>query len=106
MVDQELSAARDPLAGTWVDDILLTGGGDDCCLWLREPISRQQLRVTIEDRQHRLTAAGLRAGGSVVLCLPPSVEYVANLLAVWRIGAQVTVLDHRLTQHEVDNAVR
>jgi acyl-coenzyme A synthetase/AMP-(fatty) acid ligase len=39
------------------------------------------------------------------LRLPPSLAYVANLLAGWRIGAQVILLDHRLTQFEVDAAL-
>ena len=37
--------------------------------------------------------------------LPPSLEYVAVLLAAWRAGAQVSLLDHRLVAREVDNAL-
>jgi acyl-coenzyme A synthetase/AMP-(fatty) acid ligase len=54
----------------------------------------------------RLSAAGLHNGGSLALRLPPSLAYVANLLAGWRIGAQVILLDHRLTQFEVDAALK
>ncbi|MBB5872599.1 acyl-coenzyme A synthetase/AMP-(fatty) acid ligase [Allocatelliglobosispora scoriae] len=40
-----------------------------------------------------------------MLQLPPSLAYVANLLAAWRIGAQVALLDHRLTAFESDRAL-
>ena len=30
--------------------------------------------------------------------------YVANLLAVWQLGAQAILLDYRLTDHEVEQA--
>ena len=47
---------------------------------------------------------GVVAGGSVVLRLPPSFAYIANLLACLRIGAQVALLDHRLTDFEAERA--
>jgi acyl-coenzyme A synthetase/AMP-(fatty) acid ligase len=89
----------------WVDETLLAGPGHDCCLVLDRPVSRAELRALVAGRQERLTAAGLRAGGVVALSLPPSLTYVAQLLAAWRIGAQVILLDHRLTPHEIDAAV-
>ncbi|HEU5469106.1 MAG TPA: class I adenylate-forming enzyme family protein [Actinophytocola sp.] len=60
----------------------------------------------VADRQSRLAATGLRAGGRLALRLPPSMAYVANLLAGWRLGAQVILLDHRLTPFEVDAALK
>jgi len=60
----------------------------------------------VVERQTRLAAAGLRTGGSLALRLPPSPAYIANLLAGWRIGAQVILLDHRLTAFEVDTALQ
>ena len=57
------------------------------------------------DAQARLGAAGLRPGGAAALRLPPSLAYVVNLLATWRSGAQAILLDHRLTDHEVDRAL-
>ncbi|MFC4857869.1 class I adenylate-forming enzyme family protein [Actinophytocola glycyrrhizae] len=56
-------------------------------------------------KQEALVTAGLREGGCAGLNLPPSLAYVANLLAVWRIGAQAVLLDHRLTRYEVDAAL-
>jgi acyl-coenzyme A synthetase/AMP-(fatty) acid ligase len=89
----------------WVDDVLLAGPDDEVCLWLGRPVDRAALRAVVDEHQRALTAAGLRRGGSIALRLPPSLTYVAMLLAAWRIGAQVSLLDHRLTEAEVDRAL-
>lgn len=90
----------------WVDEILLAGAADEICLHLNEPVSRGELRRLVADRRHALSDAGLRRGGTVALCLAPSVAFIANLLASWRIGAQASLLDHRLTPYEVDVALK
>ncbi|MFG1738888.1 class I adenylate-forming enzyme family protein [Micromonospora chalcea] len=90
----------------WVDDILLTGRDTDICLRLPEPVDKGTLRRLVGEAQNRLTEAGLRPGGAAALRLPPSLAYVAHLLATWRTGAQAVLLDHRLTDHEVDQALR
>jgi acyl-coenzyme A synthetase/AMP-(fatty) acid ligase len=101
--------ATEPLrAGTseWVDEVLLNGSDDDVCLHLQTgPIARSALRRLVLGKQEALVAAGLRPGGCAALNLPPSLTYVANLLAVWRIGAQAVLLDHRLTRYELDAAL-
>jgi 3-hydroxy-4-methylanthranilate adenylyltransferase len=89
----------------WVDETLLRGADRELCLHADGPIDRGTLRHLVAQRQSLLTAVGLRAGGSLALRLPPSVAYVTNLLAGWRIGAQVILLDHRLTPFEVDTAL-
>ncbi|MEU5942174.1 long-chain fatty acid--CoA ligase [Micromonospora sp. NPDC047548] len=98
----ENSPAPDP---GWVDDVLLTGRPADVCLRLPEPVDRGTLRRLVGEAQTRLAEAGLRPGGAAALRLPPSVAYVVNLLATWRTGAQAVLLDHRLTDHEVDRAL-
>lgn len=90
----------------WVDEILLAGAADDVCLHLNEPVSRAELGRLVADRQRALAGAGLRRGGTVALCLAPSIAFIANLLAAWRIGAQASLLDHRLTPYEVDVALK
>ncbi|MEU4774557.1 long-chain fatty acid--CoA ligase [Micromonospora sp. NPDC023644] len=95
-------AATDPL---WVDEILLDGHPADICLRLPEPVDRATLRRLVTEAQARLGAAGLRPGGAAALRMPPSLAYVVNLLATWRSGAQAILLDHRLTDHEVDRAL-
>ncbi|HEY7597666.1 MAG TPA: class I adenylate-forming enzyme family protein [Actinophytocola sp.] len=90
----------------WVDEVLLAGPDKNVPLRLPAgPIAQSTLRQLVAERRDALTAAGLGRGGCVALRLPPSLTYVANLLAVWRIGAQAVLLDHRLTQYEVDQAV-
>src|SRR5687767_10792751 len=93
------------LGPDWVDEVLLAGPHDSTCLTIGEDIDRATLRRLVADREAALSAAGLRRGGAVVLNLPPSVAFVTNLLAAWRIGAQACLLDHRLTRYEVDQAL-
>jgi len=94
-----------PLDPSWVDEILLRGAGTEHCLFFGAPVRRDALRRLVTRRQTELAAAGLRPGGSVALCLAPSLALVANLLAVWRSGAQAALLDHRLTPFETDRAL-
>ncbi|HKT06025.1 MAG TPA: fatty acid--CoA ligase family protein [Rugosimonospora sp.] len=93
------------LDGSWVDNYLLTGPDGDACLRMEDLITRGALRRAVLRRATELAGAGLGAGGTVSLRLPPSLTYVVNLLAAWHLGAQVSLLDHRLTQHEVDRAL-
>ncbi|MGW5053897.1 class I adenylate-forming enzyme family protein [Actinokineospora sp. NPDC004072] len=88
-----------------MDDVLLGGPGQQACLRLGESIDRARLRALVTEQELFLKNAGLRPGGTVALRLPPSVGFIAALLAAWRIGAQVSLLDHRLTQREVDRAL-
>jgi 3-hydroxy-4-methylanthranilate adenylyltransferase len=89
----------------WVDDVLLAGPDTDICLYLGAPITRAELRGLVSERQAELHANGVARGGAVALRLPPSLAFVTNLLASWRIGAQTTLLDYRLTQYEIDRAL-
>ena len=89
----------------WVDEVLLAGTADDVCLHLGGPVTRAELRRLVAERHRALAGAGLRRGGSVALCLAPSLAFITNLLASWRIGAQASLLDHRLTRYEVDLAL-
>ncbi len=92
--------------GNWVDEHLLAGPGREVCLRLGPlPVTRDELRADVDARVRELTVAGLLPGGSLALRLPPSRSYVVSLLAAWRIGAQVALLDHRLTGYEVDQAL-
>ncbi|MEI7032137.1 fatty acid--CoA ligase family protein [Streptomyces pratensis] len=91
--------------GAWVDDVLLQGGGDDIALHLGRPVSRAELRRLVEEQQERLEAFGLAAAGTVAVRLPPSLSCIVAMLAGWRSGAQVALLDYRLTTHEVGQAV-
>jgi acyl-coenzyme A synthetase/AMP-(fatty) acid ligase len=88
-----------------VDRVLLAGPDDEPCLRLGGPVRRGSLRARVQRAQEELAAAGLADGGTVALRLPPSLGFVVTLLAAWRTGAQVSLLDHRLTAVEVDRAL-
>lgn len=96
------SAAASP---GWVDAELLAGPDNDVCLYLGRPLTRAELRELVTAQEHALRQAGLRSGGTATLHLPPSAAYVAALLAAWRIGAQVSLLDHRLSRAEIATAI-
>ncbi|MBM7772912.1 acyl-coenzyme A synthetase/AMP-(fatty) acid ligase [Actinokineospora baliensis] len=98
-------AAGAPATGEWVDELLLAGADGELALWFGAPVERRALRALVDQREQELLAAGLAPGGSVSLRLPPSLGFVSVLLAAWRTGAQVSLLDYRLTQHEIDQAV-
>jgi acyl-coenzyme A synthetase/AMP-(fatty) acid ligase len=89
----------------WVDKYLLAGPDDHVCLWFDQPVTRAALRELVAERCKELAGAGLSAGGSVSLQLPPGLTYVVNVLAAWRLGAQVSLLDHRLTPYEAERAM-
>jgi acyl-coenzyme A synthetase/AMP-(fatty) acid ligase len=97
--------AVEPLDGSWVDEYLLAGRDRDVCLWMDAPLTRGELAAQVRLRAAELAQAGLGPGGAVALRLPPSLAYVVSLLAAWRAGAQVSLLDHRLTDHEVAQAL-
>jgi acyl-coenzyme A synthetase/AMP-(fatty) acid ligase len=93
------------LDADWVEQTLLAGRPTDVCLRLPEPVDRATLRRLVAERQEALVGAGLRPGGAAALRLPPSLAYVADLLAIWRAGGQAILLDHRLTDFEVGQAL-
>lgn len=106
-MDDTLSRSGDLRSadGTWVDEVLLDGPDTQVCLDLAAPVDRAGLRAAVSEQCEALAAAGLRPGGTLALNLPPSLSYIVTLLAAWRRGAQVTLLDHRLTPYEVDRAL-
>lgn len=89
-----------PATAEWVDGLLLDGPRDEPCLHFGEAVTRGRLRALVADAQRELADQGAGPGGSVALCLPPSVALVTHLLACLRLGAQTTVVDPRLTGPE------
>jgi acyl-coenzyme A synthetase/AMP-(fatty) acid ligase len=88
-----------------VDEFLLAGNDYQPCLFMGRPVDRRELRQLVDQQQREMAAAGLAEGGTVSLRLPPSLAFVASLLAAWRLGAQTSLLDHRLAPGEVERAL-
>ncbi|WP_343241546.1 MULTISPECIES: class I adenylate-forming enzyme family protein [unclassified Streptomyces] len=88
-----------------VDELFLAGPADEPVLRLGESIDRGRLRRLVSERQQQLRDSGLHTGGSVAVHLPPSLEYIAHVLAVWKCGAQAILVDHRFTEFEVNSCV-
>lgn len=91
--------------GAWIDDILLEGDSRRTALHLGRPVSLAELRRLVAEEQERLRAAGLVPGGTLAVRMPPSLACIVAMLAGWRTGAQVALLDHRLTTYEVGKAI-
>ncbi|MGV9269755.1 class I adenylate-forming enzyme family protein [Kitasatospora sp. NPDC003701] len=89
----------------WVARFLLAGPEGEECLRFGTPVDRATLRALVDEQAARLAAAGLGPGGTAALRLPPSLGFVTVLLACWQLRAQVALLDHRLTDHEIGLAV-
>ena len=89
----------------WVDEVLLPGPDHEVALHLGQPVERGELRRLVAAEQARYQEAGLLPGGGLALRLPPSLGCIVAMLAGWRSGAQVALLDYRLTTHEVGRAI-
>ncbi len=100
-----VAAAAPAAPGQWVGEWLLAGSDDDAALWMGGPVTRGELRGLVDRHADDLAAAGLGAGGTLSLHVPPSLAFVADLLAGWRLGAQVSLLDHRLATREIERAL-
>ncbi|PAZ17443.1 AMP-dependent synthetase [Streptomyces sp. SA15] len=85
--------------------MLLEGDEQDVALHVGGPVSRAELRRLVADEEQRLKTAGLEAGGTLAVRVPPSLGCIVAMLAGWRAGAQVALLDHRLTTYEVGKAI-
>lgn len=104
MPTQPTDTANGVITPSWVDDVLLAGPDQQLAFAAPVPITRGELRRLVAERRSALESGGLKPGGAAALRLPPSLTYVANLLATWQLGAQAILLDHRLTDLEVDRA--
>ncbi|MBV8932541.1 MAG: acyl--CoA ligase, partial [Kutzneria sp.] len=61
-----------------------------------------ELRRAVTQEAALFASAGVGEGSTVALQVPPSFTQVEVLLALWRLGAQVMLIDHRLKPAEVD----
>jgi len=85
----------------WVDDHILAAGPDGAtALLCASGRSYRQLRAAVTEWTARLAGHGVGARSTVALRLAPSFTYLELLLAVWRRGAQLQLIDHRTAPAE------
>ena len=65
-------------------------------------VTREQFRAAVDWEASVFAGHGIGEGHKVMLQLPPSYTQVEVLLALWQLGAQVMLVDHRLKPAEVD----
>jgi 3-hydroxy-4-methylanthranilate adenylyltransferase len=64
-------------------------------------LSRDEVDDGAADEESVFRAFDIGPGSTVLLQVPPSYTLVEALIALWRLGAQVMLVDHRLTPAEV-----
>jgi acyl-coenzyme A synthetase/AMP-(fatty) acid ligase len=65
-------------------------------------VTHGELREAVRQEAALFASSGVREGSTVALQIPPSFTQVEVLLALWRLGAQVMLVDHRLKPAEVE----
>lgn len=89
---------------TWVDEFLPAGPDDEVCP--RFAVTRAELRHAVERRQNLLRDMGVGPQHSVAMRQPPNLDYVVTAVAVWRLGAQLVTVDHRLPAAAFDAVLK
>jgi bile acid-coenzyme A ligase len=78
---------------------------DPAHLALTDPertVTRAELEVQANRTAHTLAARGVVTGDLVTIGLPNSVEFVATVIACWKLGATPQPVSARLPQRELD----
>lgn len=68
--------------------------------------SAREVNDKVTLRMSQFKRAGLRPGERVVIGYGNRLEFFADLLAIWQLGACAIPMDARLTNFEIDNLVR
>lgn len=64
-----------------------------------------QLRTRIEETAAGLAHGGIEAGDRVALMIPPGIDMVATLFAIWRVGAVAVLVDGALKPKQMTAAL-
>lgn len=68
--------------------------------------SKSDVNKNIKERMNSLAAAGVNPGDRVIIGYGNRLEFFADLLAIWQLGACAIPMDARLTTFEVENLIR
>ncbi|EWM12377.1 AMP-binding protein [Kutzneria sp. 744] len=85
-----------------VSDLLAQHHDDLPYLIADHVVTHGELREAVKLEAALFASAGVREGSTVALQVPPSFTQIEVLLALWQLGAQVMVVDHRLKPAEVE----
>lgn len=91
----------------WWGSSLLEGGSANT-VWAvgAAEITRGQARAEVAGLVNLFAAHGVRSRSAVALQIPPSFTSMWSLLALWSLGAQVMLFDHRLAPEEAKRLLR
>lgn len=89
----------------WGESLTDFESEDHPWLFVQSGESRAVLRSDVSDLCERLYGEGVRPKSTVMLRMVPSLTYLKLLLALWRIGAQVIVLDYRTPRTELGKSI-
>ncbi|MEU5191587.1 class I adenylate-forming enzyme family protein [Streptomyces klenkii] len=90
----------------WGEGLLERQHDDDVWTLADRAVVYGELREHVGFLASRMAAEGIGRGSSVALRMPPSLTLMYTMLAAWTRGAQVMLIDVRLTAFEVDRLLR
>ena len=68
-------------------------------------VTRAELEALASDTAEAFAELGVGQGDIVVLALPNSVEFIAAMIAAWKVGATPTPVSSRLPKRELDGII-
>ncbi|MFF4102503.1 class I adenylate-forming enzyme family protein [Streptomyces sp. NPDC001903] len=87
---------------SWIADMLLRHPEDTVWARAQTEVTWGTLRAKVTDLERLFEIQGIRSGSTVAVQMAPSFTYLWTVLALWMRGAQVILMDPRLTRTEVD----
>ncbi|MFG2298607.1 class I adenylate-forming enzyme family protein [Streptomyces sp. NPDC048603] len=87
--------------GSWIAEMLLRQPEDTVWARARTEATWHTLRTKVTELERLFEIQGIRPGSTVAVQMVPSFTYLWTVLALWSRGAQVILMDPRLTRTEV-----
>nr|AKC92649.1 putative actinomycin synthetase I adenylation domain protein [Amycolatopsis sp. SANK 60206] len=90
----------------WGERLLGRWRDDDMWILTDRPVTYAELREAVRRQAETMASAGIGAGSSVALRIPPSLTVMYVMLAAWTLGAQVMLVESRSPLFEVERLLR
>ncbi|WP_344039520.1 AMP-binding protein, partial [Nocardioides kribbensis] len=91
--------------GDWIENALSAQPADTVWATAQSDITWEHLRHKVTELNELLGVRGIGPGTTVAVQMVPSYSYLWTVLALWLRGAQVILMDPRLTRLEVNRLV-